>query len=408
MNTLCLYTLNYPYGLGEQFLETEIKYLSKSFNQIYIIPFQIFGKKRHLPENTKVMKLHFELYPKSKIFGNIGKWPIYCLSDIIRIKNIKNIVHLLFKISCYAESLYVFLEKNKITNAIHYTYWFDHYATLLSILRSKNRIQYFISRAHGYDLYNERREEGYIPFRKLQLQYVAKLYLISRHGLKYITEKYPKYKTKYKLSYLGIDNIINSIKEKQMPSYLLVSCSRIVDIKRVDKIIESLAFIKDISVKWVHFGDGPLFGEIKKLADQLLPENIEAVFFGHVDNKDIYKFYLTEKVDCFINLSSTEGLPVSIMEAISFGIPIVATNVGGSSEIVTAKVGILVQADFEVEDVKNIILQMLLAKSRNSLFRNGIHKFWEENFNASRNYPNFIDNILSDYKPSKSIENHEI
>ena len=407
MNTLCLYTFSYPYGIGEQFLETEIKYLSKSFDQIFIIPLQISRKKRCLPENVEVIKLHFEPPPKSKGFGNIGKWFIYCLNDIIRSKNKKNMLHLLSKLSYYAGVLYDYLDRNKITNAIHYTYWFDHHATLLSILKSKNKIQYFISRAHGYDLYNERRNEGYIPFRKLQLQYVTKLCLISRNGLKYITEKYPKYKTKYKLSYLGINNDISSTEGKQTPPYLLVSCSRIVDIKRVDKIVESLALIKDIPVKWAHFGDGPLFGEIKKLACQLLPDNIEVVFYGHVDNKDIYNFYLTEKVDCFINLSSTEGLPVSIMEAISFGIPVVATDVGGSCEIVTSKVGTLLHSDFEVEDARDAILEILLTKSRDSLFRNGVYEFWRENFNADRNYPDFIDNILSDCKPFKNMESHE-
>ena len=44
----------------------------------------------------------------------------------------------------------------------------------------------------------------------------------------------------------------------------------------------------------------------------------------------------------FINLSSSEGIPVSIMEAQSFGIPVIATNVGGSGEIVVSETGVLV------------------------------------------------------------------
>lgn len=217
MHTLCLYTFNYPYGIGEQFLETEIKYLSKSFDQIFIIPLQISGKKRYVPENVEVMKLHFGPPSKSKGFRNIGKWFIYCLNDIFRSKSKKYMLRFISRTSYYAEVLYDFLDKNRITNAIHYTYWFDHHATLLSILKSKNKIQYFISRAHGYDLYNERREEGYIPFRKLQLQYATKLYLVSKNGLNYITEKYPEYQAKYKLSYLGINNDIASTEGRQTP-----------------------------------------------------------------------------------------------------------------------------------------------------------------------------------------------
>lgn len=95
------------------------------------------------------------------------------------------------------------------------------------------------------------------------------------------------------------------------------------------------------------------------------------------------------------------------MEAISFGIPVVATDVGGSCEIVTSKVGTLLHSDFEVEDARDAILEILLTKSRDSLFRNGVYEFWRENFNADRNYPDFIDNILSDCKPFKNMESHE-
>lgn len=60
----------------------------------------------------------------------------------------------------------------------------------------------------------------------------------------------------------------------------------------------------------------------------------------------------------FINVSSSEGLPVSIMEACSFGIPIIATNVGGTAEIVQAGVnGILLKEQFETEVLKQAILR---------------------------------------------------
>ena len=45
-------------------------------------------------------------------------------------------------------------------------------------------------------------------------------------------------------------------------------------------------------------------------------------------------YYKNNIIDIFINLSASEGIPVSIMDAISFGIPCIATNVGGTGEIV--------------------------------------------------------------------------
>lgn len=42
-------------------------------------------------------------------------------------------------------------------------------------------------------------------------------------------------------------------------------------------------------------------------------------------------------------MSDSEGIPVSIMEAMSFGIPVIARNVGGMSEIVNEENGLLLE-----------------------------------------------------------------
>ena len=45
--------------------------------------------------------------------------------------------------------------------------------------------------------------------------------------------------------------------------------------------------------------------------------------------KDVYKRQ-AQPYHVFLNVSSSEGVPVSIIEAMSFGIPCIATNVGGT------------------------------------------------------------------------------
>ena len=62
-----------------------------------------------------------------------------------------------------------------------------------------------------------------------------------------------------------------------------------------------------------------------------LPSTISVKIMGRMKNKDIYSLYEKEKPDLFINLSSSEGIPVSIMEAMSFGIPVISTDVGGTT-----------------------------------------------------------------------------
>jgi glycosyltransferase involved in cell wall biosynthesis len=89
----------------------------------------------------------------------------------------------------------------------------------------------------------------------------------------------------------------------------------------------------------VMIGKGPLENNLKRLAVALdIERNIE--FVGEVENiSDILL-----KTDIVVLSSLTEGLPISILEALSFGIPIVATSVGDIPEIISdGKTGCLVQ-----------------------------------------------------------------
>ena len=60
-------------------------------------------------------------------------------------------------------------------------------------------------------------------------------------------------------------------------------------------------------------------------------------------------------IDALINVSESEGLPFSMMEAISFGIPVIGTNVGGVKEIINNDTGILLEKDFEIKSLSSLI-----------------------------------------------------
>jgi colanic acid/amylovoran biosynthesis glycosyltransferase len=59
----------------------------------------------------------------------------------------------------------------------------------------------------------------------------------------------------------------------------------------------------------------------------------------NVDHAQVIDYYTTNHIALFLSLSSREGLPVSLMEAISCGIPLLATTVGGVSEVVNENTG---------------------------------------------------------------------
>jgi glycosyltransferase involved in cell wall biosynthesis len=78
---------------------------------------------------------------------------------------------------------------------------------------------------------------------------------------------------------------------------------------------------------WI-VGDGPLEVSLRKLSDELgLKECV--TFFG--EQADVSPFMLA--ADLFVSSSVTEGLPVSLLEAMSVGLPALVTDIGGMGEI---------------------------------------------------------------------------
>src|SRR5580692_902689 len=66
-DTLLLFTRSFPYGKGEEFLESEIIYLSKKFKQVYIYPNELNDAKRPLPDNCLVIPATIEFSPQKKL-----------------------------------------------------------------------------------------------------------------------------------------------------------------------------------------------------------------------------------------------------------------------------------------------------------------------------------------------------
>jgi len=86
---------------------------------------------------------------------------------------------------------------------------------------------------------------------------------------------------------------------------------------------------KNITLELI--GDGFLRGILEARVKALGLEN-KIFFIGQVDHKEINKFYLS--ADLFIINSKKEGLSNALLEAMSFGLPVISTKTGGAKEVV--------------------------------------------------------------------------
>ena len=93
------------------------------------------------------------------------------------------------------------------------------------------------------------------------------------------------------------------------------------------------------------------------------PTGLTVELRGQTANDELLEFYASHRVDVFVNVSSSEGVPVSIMEAIAHDIPVVATAVGGTPEIVSPALGTgeVVDADAAPEAIARVIRAVLDA-----------------------------------------------
>jgi len=126
------------------------------------------------------------------------------------------------------------------------------------------------------------------------------------------------------------------------PSFHLVYVGRLTPLKGVDRLIRSFAhLLKQLPhAKFSLIGSGESFFDLKDQVEDLhISDRVD--FIGWVEHEKLFTYL--SSADLFCLPSETEGLPTSILEAMSMGIPVLATDVGGVSEIVEHGVsGILI------------------------------------------------------------------
>ncbi|MBQ9844970.1 MAG: glycosyltransferase [Oscillospiraceae bacterium] len=294
-----------------------------------------------------------------------------------------------------AQTYAAYLKKNVFTaeDAVVYTYWYNELALGALLLKKKYPRYSFITRCHGYDLYDFRLPSDFHPYKNYMDSLLDKVFFISHQGKQYYLDRYGKQdNSKYNVSYLGVSR---KSQKQIVPDNTLhiVSCSNVIPLKRVSLICDALSLITDFPVVWHHFGDGSDTDNVRRHA-AILPSNIEFNMMGRVPNTEYMNWLENNPVDLFINVSTSEGLPVSLMEAASFGIPCIATDVGGSHEIVSDANGILLCSNPTAEELARAIKNFhLLPASEKQLLGQNAYKVWQNNFDCDINSQKFADII---------------
>lgn len=399
MKRIILITNAFPFGKGEaSFIYPELQQLRKHY------PITIISRNSQDKQTTS-LDSSIEVYRynstiKNKLFiamKTVGKRDLYkqLIKTIIDRKSIKKTIKFMARSIHFSEFLKR-IRLNYTENVIFYTYWND-YATYSATQVKKKEDEVF-SRIHGGDLYLRPTNSYDLPYKEIMNQRIDKLFFISKNGLNYYLKTFPEINPKkLEIYYMGTPPILQEKKmytNAKSDSLKILSFSNITFGKRIELIIDTLNRIEDIFIEWVHIGSGELESEIEKIAHEKLSakRNVKYSFWGQLENSNALTRIRDSEFDFLLNVSYSEGLPVTMMEAMSLGIPVIATDVGGVAEIVSNNNnGFLIPRDFDIDELVQVIKKFsLLEIDEKNRMKKNAYETWKTKFNSDVNYKRFV------------------
>ncbi len=395
---LVLFTLRFPYG--ESAIRSELEVTAGRFDRVFIVPSNMGADAAELPPNAVVVDLGWakgwagsekrkalRSRVALRVLGRTLRHPSNWRSYAVRARTYLDI---LATSILKARSLQEWVEENGLRDAIFYDYWFQNSTLALAVLRDRGVIRCALSRAHGFDVFDFRWGDlGRVPFREYKAECLDAIFSVSEVGADYLRHRLGRSGAKVRLSRLGVALPPSYPRERPDPP-LVVSCSKVIPLKRVH-LIPAVLEACDRPLRWVHFGDGPESDRVESAAASL-PEAVRWELRGWVDNSELREFYATNSVSAFLSLSKFEGVPVSMMEAQSFGVPIVAPAVGGVPELVPPEAGILLSPDASIAAIGEAIGEAIVPGRFDP---DRIRAIFATRFDAAANYGDFADAVLS-------------
>lgn len=402
--------------LYDAYLLSEMEQLSQNFDSVVVVSMSTdHNGEVEVAKNVTVYNLRLDISMIDKLLLPLIATRKFFISEINNLHTVygKQLNAGLFKaIAAYAVKA-VKVEKflDKLLKPIDfnenevwiYSYWNFEYALAAVLLKSKYPVKTVV-RTHSLDLYFDRVPEHYHPFRRFVYLNSDLFAFISEQGRQYF---FNNHHIESSLQKKGFVNRIGT--QCSLPAYqhdysriVLLSNAWIQPLKRIDLLIKSLALINNIEIEWIHVGDDygtGRFPALKEMAKEYLSgkANITYEFPGRVTREELFDLYQTRKINLLINLSTTEGTPVSMMEALSFGVPVVGTNVGGVPEIIHDGVnGFLLPADLNEQQVADKICSWfsLPVEEKEKLATNA-RKTWQEKFDADRNSAALMEKMIA-------------
>lgn len=406
---LVLLTNYYPFFRGEEYIERELTHLVERFDDVLVVPTMrsaSMSQTRELPAGAVLVDTLFDGGMAAKArqiragFGHRAKpiggtpWnrPVRLVYESYFEGRSREVA------SRIAPALREF-DLSDEDSLMIYSYWL-YVTARVGILLSEGPLAKWkprvVSRAHGYDINAAASPVNYLPARSRLLASLDAVFPVAEYSARRLRAEHPEHAPKVGVRRLGVVPD-GTTPTADRTSQVIVTCSTIRPLKRLELVAEAIARLRadGRDVRWVHLGWGAekYASKLVGSSRRLLGDAVE--FHGHIDNREIGEWYRAAGASVFVNVSTSEGVPVSVMEAMRAGVPVIVTDVGGTTELLPQGWPYVLDARCAAADLVVALQEVLdLPEDEYRTLSSSMGREWAERWNGDVVYRDFADELI--------------
>jgi colanic acid/amylovoran biosynthesis glycosyltransferase len=332
--------------MGESFLMAEVANLSKLDHELYIVPLYPRGKKRDdWRESKNISTFEIGIFSFSIFFVFLRQLVLKPLLTFralnFLLKNSTLNFILVKNLVSFPKAVWLARQIEDLQIEHIHVQWGGVTATMGMLAAKIAGCEWSLT-CHRWDIY----EDNLLALKSKSAKFIR---FISERGLK-DSLKFGVQNSNAVVIPMGVTAVSTPpvlVREKATPSILCAA--NLIEVKGHEYLIKAISILKKKGLK-VHLllaGEGPLRASLMALVkEHELTDTVD--FLGNISHESLIKLYISKAIDLFVLPSVDlgnglhEGIPVSLMEAMSFGVPVISTKTGSIEELLDPSLGLTV------------------------------------------------------------------
>jgi colanic acid/amylovoran biosynthesis glycosyltransferase len=358
---LIVVTSRYPFGSQEAYLNTELAELARYFERIVVIPVRppVTPPRHTVPHGVEILSwplLNSEVLRRAaRIFAARPRATFRAFTEMLGSRDrgrAKNLV-----VAAKALALADWAVEHDFDH-IH-AYWLSTPATVAMLAATVSDLAWS-STAHRWDIY----EENALDVKERSASFIR---TISTRGTRDLSRRMPTLNGR--LLQLRLGTVVPAVRIpsfSQIAEFHVVCPAAFVPVKGHADLLAALAQLRSrgVAVRCTLCGTGPLKRDLEAAVERLgLGDVVE--FAGFVPQHTLHEWYRAGRFAAIVLASRSageramEGVPSALIEAMAFGLPVVATDSGSVGELLDDECGRLVKPE-DPNELANALLDVYL------------------------------------------------